>query len=522
MRLKKFLAAAMISTFAFGAVAMAAPVAAYAAEETGTTAKDVEFAVYYDEMVATITSPGKAKYVFLEVLKENKADAKVSATYAYEANEGEAVVDLSFLKVKADSYVRVYSNLEPLTEKTPIYTVNKQPEKLKVKFVAGASELAKAFTITEGKTAVTDVVAALEAGKYEFKTLYGTYWEDLASWDMKSATVAGTTLVVRTAAQNTDTEKKIAGAMASAEVKVKIAAQAKAPKVKVDYVKGTVAMTDKLEYKVLIGNEEKVTGDTGWVAGEKKAMTPADILTKCGVVDKDDSKAQTEALNAGFMLVVRTAAVAGKKAASQAAFVSILPQASLSYTAKAEELIVEKDKVTLTWTTEENGVKFVATGAAFEYYDTTKSKWVTIKAGEKGALCKLADTSKATTVEVRVAGVKETKEVKAAMPSLSVKVDVAAYVDPDVTAVAEAKTLAEKWVSETYTTASNDDTNDTIKTAVETAIKSVEGVTVKVEVTVVKATTEGAGSVKGKITLTKGEASAEVAVDKTIAQLSAN
>ncbi|MBQ9118798.1 MAG: hypothetical protein IJY09_01935 [Lachnospiraceae bacterium] len=476
MKLKKFLAAAMISTLALGAVAMAAPVATYAAEE-GETAKNVEVEISYDVMTAMLTSPGNAAYVFMDVLKENKADAKVSATYAYEAKDGVAKVDLSFLKVKADSYIRVYSNLEPLTETTPIYVVNKQPDKLKIKFVAGAADKYAAFTISEGKTVVgaDDIKKNIENGKYEYKTLYGSKWLNLDVWDMDSAVVAGTTLVVRTAPVETSSDGKIPGAMVSAEVKVKVAALPKAPKVKVDYVKGTIATSDKLEYNVLYNNALLAQD---WIKGTTVPMTPDEILTACEVKASE----HTAYLNAGFILVVRTAAVEGKKAASQAAFVSILPQASLSYLAKEEELKVS-DSVKLTWTTEKTGVKFVAEGAAFEYYDNTKSKWVTIKTGEKGALYKLENTSEANTVTVRVAGVKAGKGVEAAMPSLPVTVDVAVYVNPDSEAVTSALAIAAAWVQDTYT-ASNDDTNDTIKKAVETAIKSVEGVTVKVEVTV--------------------------------------
>lgn len=492
MKFKKLLAAAMTGAMVFGTMAGAAPAAAIYAAETTATKSAYTIEIDYETYTANISSTTASDpYVILEVLKD-ETGSKTSATYTYAMNGNtEITVDLSFLKATKASYLRVHGSSETVT--SDVVTVNAQPEKIKLKYVSGQTDTSKAvannieaaFATGGTKISAKDV----EDGVYEYHTLYGgASFVSLEELDQATTEIAGTTIIVRKAA----TDKAPAGA----EVKVKISAAPKAPKVTVDYAKGSIKLPKNTEAQIVyagegteavpatmeldaskgdlyagstqVTNENLTTyfsvDDTGTVANlgtatifysaagessEKEVANPLDYIkgtpaipassgsvvtewVACAATTAepaniigwfDELKGKTDELIAsGFTLVVRTKANT-KKAASNASIVVIEGAAEITQTEGKDEVAVGDSK--LTWKATAKGIEY--TGAGFEYYDSTKSKWVTIKSGSvvKNTTITTADVK----VTVRKAGVKATKTADGVMPSASIEITVAKYVD---------------------------------------------------------------------------------------------
>ncbi len=439
MKFKKFLAAAMTGVMMFGMVATAAPaISAYAEGEAAAKSKySVE--VDYENFTATIkdtTASASAKsdiYVVLEVLKD-KEGTKVSSTHVYPVEEvtvaeGEtttkffgAVVDLSFLKASKEAYIRVHGNSEK--DSSDIVTVSPQAKKVAIKYTSGQETLLKALSID--KAAPTEEVLAA----YEYRTLYGSNYSDLKDLDKDMVEVAGTTLVVRSKAVPSGEKAAPAGV----EVKVKIPAAPKAPKVTIDYAKGTFKLPKNAEAQIIFNEPDTTTR----AAGELKStpwkdlsITTGDQAQILGLFEETKTEAMVEALTTnGFTLVVRTKA--GKKAASNPAIVLVEGVDTPVQTPGTEEgSVLDEVKIgdaKLTWKVSATDITYTASGSDFEYYDVAKSKWVAIKS-TKPVVVKTA-TSADVKVKVRQAGVKATKTTDGKLPSAALEVTVKAYVAP--------------------------------------------------------------------------------------------
>ena len=439
IKFKKFLAAAMTGVMMFGMVATAAPaISAYAEGEAAAKSKySVE--VDYENFTATIkdtTASATAAsdvYVVLEVLKD-KEGTKVSSTHVYPVEEvtvpeGEsetkffgAVIDLSFLKASKEAYIRVHGDSEK--DSSDIVTVSPQAKKVAIKYTSGQETLLKALSID--KAAPTEEVLA----GYEYRTLYGSNYSDLKDLDKDMVEVAGTTLVVRSKAVTTGEKTAPAGV----EVKVKIPAAPKAPKVTIDYVKGIFKLPKNAEAQIIFNEPDTTTR----AAGELKStpwkdlsITTGDQALILGLFEETKAEAMVEALTTnGFTLVVRTKA--GKKAASNPAIVLVEGVDTPVQTPGTEEgSVLDEVKIgdaKLTWKVSATDITYTASGSDFEYYDAAKSKWVAIKS-TKPVVVKTA-TSADVKVKVRQAGVKATKTTDGKLPSAALEVTVKAYVAP--------------------------------------------------------------------------------------------
>lgn len=425
-RFKKIFA--MLLTFAMilGIAGVQAPeTAAYAADSKITLTVD------YVDYMATIKTSGADAYLFLEVLKKKGEEYTVSATYTFKTQtSGQdklATVDLSFLKATSEQYIRAYGNLN--TEaKSDIVTVQKQPDKSSIKYVP-ADTLAKSFTIKSGKEElnVTDEILA----EYVYRTLYGTTWIPLDEFDPANS-VAGTTLIVRKEA--VAAEDKIVGAPAGNEVKVKIAALAKAPKVTPDYVNGVVKLAKGTEYRVIYLKDTTPTEVSTYkeVGSSAQSLTPAEIILNTVTLTGDDAakaKAAEDIAKKGFTLIVRTAKT-DKKAASAPVFVTIPAQPAVTDNSDTSTISLTGDTAkNVTYKDTEKGLELKATGATFAYSIDGGEKWKTVAAG-KTAVVKM-DTGK--TVLVRLAGVKADtkKKIEGTLPSNSIAVT---YTKPTPTA----------------------------------------------------------------------------------------
>lgn len=439
IKFKKFLAAAMTGVMMFGMVATAAPaISAYAEGEAAAKSKysvEVDYVNFTATIKDTTASATAASdvYVVLEVLKD-KEGTKVSSTHVYPVEEvtvpeGEsetkffgAVIDLSFLKASKEAYIRVHGDSEK--DSSDIVTVSPQAKKVAIKYTSGQETLLKALSID--KAAPTEEVLAA----YEYRTLYGSNYSDLKDLDKDMVEVAGTTLVVRSKAVPSGEKAAPAGV----EVKVKIPAAPKAPKVTIDYAKGIFKLPKNAEAQIIFNEPDttaRAAGDLTSTPWKDLSITTGDQAQILGLFEETKTEAMVEALTTnGFTLVVRTKA--GKKAASNPAIVLVEGVDTPVQTSGTEEgSVLDEVKIgdaKLTWKVSATDITYTASGADFEYYNAASSKWVAIKT-TKPVVVKTA-TSADVKVKVRQAGVKATKTSDGKLPSAALEVTVKAYVAP--------------------------------------------------------------------------------------------
>ena len=236
------------------------------ATSTATTSVSAEFEVIvgtgasfeidYESMTGSISSNGDDEFFFLEILKDEKGE-KPGTVYCYEGDEATGI-DLSFLKITKPVSLRVYGNKNP--NPLRIYTLAKQDKKPSIKYVAGKDTFYETFQLAREN--LTDKTVQT----LEWSTQYGDVWSCFESLEdrMSSLTVAGSTILVRAISPAWD-------APATAEVKVKIAAVPKAPKVTLDYAKNSIKLPKGSEIRVpgwIIPSEEKPEGATAFSAVE--------------------------------------------------------------------------------------------------------------------------------------------------------------------------------------------------------------------------------------------------------------
>ena len=411
---KKFFAKALAFAMVTGLMATSVPmgfapqsIQVFAeAEDTTTTSDAPEITVDYSDYTAKIKL-ADAKYLFLEVCKDENG-SKVSGTYGYKADaDGSVTVDLSFLKANKKQYIRAYSDKldeEGKYVKSEVKTIAAQPAKFSLKYDAAKGQLVDGKSKSE--ITLPETVDVDNPAVYEYKTLYGSAWEDLTEEALENKNVAGTTIIVRKAAVEEAAGKE--GVPASAEVKVKIPAIPKAPKVTIDYVKGLVKLGKNTQYATL----DKAIADTpDWTKTSDSAAKGVEIKKLLEELSSspDGGTEESAARTAGdeIKLVVRTMG-GGKKADSAWTFVALSPLDTLT---KVED---ESGKATaytlgdkkLTWENTSKGIKLKAEGGAFDYYDEAKKAWKAVAAG-KTVEVKLKNKKD---LEVRAAGTKATKD----------------------------------------------------------------------------------------------------------------
>lgn len=363
MKFKKFLASAMTGAMMFGMVATATPaVSAYAetSAKLGTSetmifhaaAREAETVtksgISYDKMTLTIES--EDPYVVVEFYKDFTKLEKVSNTYTYANTNGTVVVDLGFFKPTKKAGIRYYGSSLTDEEKKAIAVepINVQEGKFSVKvdaskdnFIDATKDKSKNFSLT-----------AENINDYSYRSLYATEWKELSKFEFNTAKVAGTTIVIR--------KDATAEAPASPEVKVKIGASAKAPKVSIDYVKGTIkGVSEKQEIALLEGTAIETFTQKG-----TKNMT-VDALAKAIGGD----------VNVGFTVVIRTND--GKKAPSMPTFLYVKPAPVI--VANGATASTTTSGAAITVEAVEGGLKLKPSGDTFQY-EKSAGKWVTITA----------------------------------------------------------------------------------------------------------------------------------------------
>ncbi len=399
---KKFFAKALAFALVMGTVSVygsgvVAPISIVQATVAAPT-----ISINYADYTATIAATG-ASYVFLEVLKDENG-SKVSGTYGYKLGDDDSVtVDLSFLKANKKQYIRAYSDAleDGKYVRSEVTTILAQPAKFSLKYDAAKGQLVDG----KSKTAITllDTIGENDVAVYEYKTLYGSEWAGLSKEALENKNVAGTTIIVRKAAVEAAEGKE--GAPASAEVKVKIPAIPKAPKVTIDYVKGLVKLGKNTEYTTLA---KAVDATPVWTKTSDSAAKGVEIkklleeLSGSGST-RGGASSSTEPIK----LVVRT--IGGEKKADSAwTFVALNELKDLVKTDATDGgtvTLADTDKK-LTWENTSKGIKLKAEGGAFDYYDAAKKTWKAVAAG-KTVEVKLKNGAG---LEVRASGTKATKD----------------------------------------------------------------------------------------------------------------
>ena len=388
---KKFFAKALAFAMVMGSVGIhgvaVAPVGIVKAVDEPIITFDP---VTYEATIEVVASV-KSGYVCLKVLKEDKLDAKVVSESWYPVKnvngKNVAIVDLSFLKAAKPSYIMAVDMLG--NKSTSVTTIAAQT-KTAIKYDAKT----KSF-VDKSKAPIDET----ELANYEYKTLYGSNWgtivanggftpSTLATFKtdkLENAVVAGTTLVVRKAASKTAGSEAPAGT----EVKVKIPAVAKAPKVKVDYVKGVISLPKGVEVCIVntaTGKLEQGGSPAAdlWGSATGK-LTQEQILTALQVAAADTTRTQAM----GYTFAIRTAEIKDKKAASKIDFIKINPAPIISPDTSAKKVQVlkatdgtTKDDV-FTYTFEADGLKVtpVTTSTVNCAYSLDGRKWVPITGG---------------------------------------------------------------------------------------------------------------------------------------------
>ena len=387
---KKFFAKALAFAMVMGSVGIHGVAVAPVGIVKAADGPIITFDPVTYEATIEVAASVKSGYVCLKVLKEDKLDAKVVSESWYPVKivngKNVAIVDLSFLKAAKPSYIMAVDMLG--NKSTSVTTIAAQT-KTAIKYDA------KTKNFVDKSKAPID---GAELANYEYKTLYGSNWGTIAANGgaftpstlatfktdkLENAVVAGTTLVVRKAASKTVGSEAPAGT----EVKVKIPAVAKAPKVKVDYVKGVISLPKGVEVCIVDTGKLKQDGSLGadlWGSATGK-LTQEQILTALQVTAADTTKTQAM----GYTFAIRTAEIKDKKAASKIDFIKINPAPIISpdTTAKKVEVLNATDGTTkadvFTYTFEADGLKVtpVTTSTVNCAYSLDGRKWVPITGG---------------------------------------------------------------------------------------------------------------------------------------------
>lgn len=249
-----------------------------------TTAED-------DSYVLAVVADSDDLEIMVGVAKVSAKDgkAKVSAWDVYESNSAE--VDLSKLNVTNDNYFAIKTDDMSAPN---FYGIAAAAKKNKIEFNAGTAKITK-FESTVGKA------TAPYTGDIEVRTATGDWDSITQSESFANYQYQGATLYVRVPHDaNKKTEKTEVtditykkdntvkssvtplGSLPSKETKLNIAKQANGPKVAVDYVKGTVTLPAKTEYRVVVDSLASPAA-----VDAKTIKTPSELLgtSESGVLE---------------------------------------------------------------------------------------------------------------------------------------------------------------------------------------------------------------------------------------------
>jgi len=351
-----------------------------------------------DYATETISVKVASGSVYYQVVKDDKAAVKAAnwVPAAEDKENGQFLIDISALSNTKDSYI-AYATSPNATEKTG--TV---PVVAKIKSVKASLDYKE-----ETPNDLYDVIAKLDvkgvakakaddhvwpttttsdkwANKGDLSTLVTLGWKRGANgaWELPSAFDAvdwqmmkssNTTLYLRIEKVDLDGDGKLEEYRYSKEAKVKVPKTAKAPSVKVDYKKGTVAIKNGMEFRQKGSSAQSVSG--GWITigvkDSKSSVTDVFNVEKTktakSAVTMDELKKQLN-VNAGdkVTLEVRTSATDKKFMSNIYELDITLPAAAPTIATTAAEIrTVSGDTITFDFT--KLVTELDKTGKKYEY-----------------------------------------------------------------------------------------------------------------------------------------------------------
>lgn len=320
MRLNKIIVGASAFAMAAALSAGVGPADASADKVEGSVSDKIS--IDYKNQTLKLAELDDTKIsVAFPTVKDKKVGADKNLC-TYDVDSKKVDVDLSTLNVTKDNYIKVWGNK------------NKVPVIVKI---PAATQLGKG-TVKDNKITVVDkakaeVKVALDyaIGNGEFNPQAADTGDKATAIDVANYTQLGATVRVRTSASEELTNVKLleltaqeyavgksttekvsvyeaTGTFAGKEAKVKVPKMANAPKVKVDWTKGTVTLPKNAEYRV---NTADALG-ASWTAGNGITL-----------IDKNASSGDTKCIDFanGGDIDVRTKATEKKPASKYLSFV---------------------------------------------------------------------------------------------------------------------------------------------------------------------------------------------------------
>jgi hypothetical protein len=325
MRLNKIIVGA--SAFAMAAALSAGVGSADASADKVEGSVSDKISIDYKNQTLKLAELDDTKIsVAFPTVKDKKVGADKNLC-TYDVDSKKVDVDLSTLNVTKDNYIKVWGNK------------NKVPVIVKI---PAATQLGKG-TVKDNKITVVDkakaeVKVALDyaIGNGEFNPQAADTGDKATAIDVANYTQLGATVRVRTSASEELTNVKLleltaqeyavgksttekvsvyeaTGTFAGKEAKVKVPKMANAPKIKVDWTKGTVTLPKGAEYRVNTIGDSAALGD-GFNPGDKL------VLTAVGT-SVDVNKGTVLDFEKGGDIDVRTAKTDKKPASKYLSFV---------------------------------------------------------------------------------------------------------------------------------------------------------------------------------------------------------
>lgn len=343
---------------------------------------------------------------------------KLKSTFVYTKQETMFVLPLGDLKLTKGASFRVYDEITGIDE-VELIVVDAQSPKVKVK-VSDITEdkLLEALEITVDGTKVT----AENIKDYANLTLnivgVDRLIAEVETADDGTVTVKGVNesllaeiKLVAKANGKTGYVSYQKGNGAVSQAKFKVSAAPKAPKVTVDYVNGAYVVPKNASYIVTAVDDDGViaipAADAKWEAVTAKTTLTVDEILETLATGEGESKVVPTAA----AIIVQTPA-GNKKMASMPVVYKVEALTALTVAEAADKKSAsvksgEKEVATLAFTT--TGVTVTAK-VDIAYFDTTKSKWVTLKSGKSTKELPLANDGKAE-LKIKVLGTKASKTV---------------------------------------------------------------------------------------------------------------
>lgn len=299
MKIKRVLQGTALTALAAAAWMGAGSDASAAVSPTG--------GVTFDGTSLKITAEADDLEIMTSVASVNTKGVKISSWDVYEGHT--ATVDLSKLNVTKDNYIAVK------TDDADAFLVK----------ISAATKKTKATVDKEtAKITKLEVTDGADGSKIQVRTALGSYGDADAfgNFDFSNYQYQGASLYIRipaaiketitaeasdlgSAVKNDETKYKVyeVGTLPGKEAKINIAKQANGPKVSIDYLKGTVSIPKKAQYRVIKEGDIKLIASGSAIStGDNKATPSVDELLGSA---------------AKGVLEVRTAANPGKKCASK-------------------------------------------------------------------------------------------------------------------------------------------------------------------------------------------------------------